>query len=75
MAAKLITYGMSPFIVCFQIKYLRHHKQCVEIGSDISDWMSILKGVPYGSILGVCLFNFIFNHIIYILGHTSPEIK
>ncbi len=33
MAAKLIAYGMSHSTVKNLISYLRHHKQCVKIGS------------------------------------------
>ncbi len=61
MAAKLITYGMSYYAVKVLISYRRHRKQRVTIGSDTSDWMTILKGVPQGSILGPSLFNLFFN--------------
>ncbi len=71
MAAKLIAYGMSHSAVKILISYLRHRKQRVKIGSDTSDWMAILKGVPQGSILGPSLFNLFFNDFMYILKHTS----
>ncbi len=51
MAAKLIVYGMSHPAVKILISYLRHRKQRVNIGSDTSDCMTILKGIPQGSIL------------------------
>ncbi len=57
MAAKLIAYGMSHSMVKILISYLRYRKQCVKIGSDTNDWMTILKGFPKGSILGPSLFN------------------
>ncbi len=60
MAAKLIAYGMSHSSVKILISYLRHRKQHVKIGSDTSDWMTILKGIPQGSILGPSLFNLFF---------------
>ncbi len=50
MAAKLIAYGMSHSAVKILISYLRHRKQRVKIGSDTSDWITILKGVPHGYI-------------------------
>ncbi len=46
MAAKLIAYDMSHSAVKSLISYLRHRKQRVKIGSDTSDLMTILKGVP-----------------------------
>ena len=36
--------------------YLTKRKQCVKLGSTKSDFESILKGVPQGSILGPVLF-------------------
>ncbi len=71
MAAKLIAYGMSHSAVNILISYLRDRKQCVKIGSDTSDCMTILKGIPQGSILGPSLFNLFFNDFMYILKHTS----
>ncbi len=52
MAAKFIAYGVSHSVVNILISYPRHHKQRVKIGSDTSYWMTILKGIPQGSILG-----------------------
>ncbi len=53
-------------------RHLRHRKQRVKIGSDTSDWITILKGIiPHGSILGSSLFNLFFNDFMYILKHTS----
>ncbi len=46
-------------------------KQCVKIGSDTSDWMTILKGVQQGFIFGPSLFNLFFNDFMYFLKHTS----
>ncbi len=42
MATKFIAYGMSHSVVKILISYLRHCKQHVNIGSDTSDWMTIL---------------------------------
>ncbi len=62
---------MAHTAVKILISYLRHRKQRVKIGSDTSDWITILKGVPQGSILGTSLFNLFFNYLMYILKHTS----
>ncbi len=57
MVAKLTAYGMSPSAIKLLINYLRHYQQRVKIGSEFSEWMTILKGVPQSSILGPCFFN------------------
>ncbi len=66
MATKLIAYGMSHSTVKILISYLIHRKQRVKIESDTSDWMTILKGVPQGSILGPSLFHLFFLMIACI---------
>ncbi len=72
MVTKLTAYGMSPSAIKLLINYLCHYQQRVKIGSEFSDWMTILKGVPQGSILGPCLFNLFLNDVMYILENSFP---
>ena len=37
-------------------KWLTHRKQRVIVDGDISNWKSVLSGVPQGSVLGRILF-------------------
>ncbi len=54
MADKLTAYGISHSAIKLLVNYLRHRKQRVKIGSEVSDWVTLLMGVPQWSILGPC---------------------
>ena len=47
--------------------YLSNRKQCVKLGGFKSDYESILKCVPQGSILGPVLFNIFINDIFHFV--------
>ncbi len=64
-------YGMAPKAVKLLISYLRPRKQRVKIGEQPSELITILKGVPQGSILGPCSFNLFLNDLMFSLKHTN----
>ncbi|XP_013857613.1 RNA-directed DNA polymerase from mobile element jockey, partial [Austrofundulus limnaeus] len=66
---RLLCLGMSDQVVSWFSNYLSDRTQCIKYDSSCSDFMSVNKGVPQGSILGPLLF------IMYIndLGQNVPD--
>ena len=65
LLAKLKAYGLDLSACNLIASYLSDRKQRVKIGNCRSEWISLSKGVPQGSILGPLLFN-VFTNDMYM---------
>ena len=58
---KLAAYGVDESFLCYIYSYLLNWKQCVRINNVNSDFLTVISGVPQGSIVGSILFSCFFN--------------
>ena len=61
LITKLHASGFSQKVVTFIYSYLKRRKQKVKVNSFLNDFLTLLSGVPQGSILGPILFNIFLN--------------
>ena len=67
--SKLYAYGFNKD-ACFLIaNYFTNRKQRVKVGNARSDWLSLLKGAPHGSLIGPFVYNVLSNDLLFIINY------
>ena len=61
MIMKLHSYGIRSTIICWIQAFLNIGRQKVIVESEESDSVTVISGVPKGSVLGPMLFQVYFN--------------
>ena len=67
LIGKLHTYDFSLKTVTFIYSYLKRRKQKVKVNNVLSDFFTLLSGIPQGSVLGPILFNIFLNYLLSTL--------
>ena len=71
LIAKLHAYGFDISALKYIYSYLKGRRQCVKINGIQSQFMTILAGVPQGSIFCPILFNIFINDFLFFLQYST----
>ena len=66
LIAKSHAYGMSKNACGMIVSYLSNRRRWVKISGEVSNWSTINRGVPQGSVLGPLLFNLFLNDLFFV---------
>ena len=67
----IVVFPDHTHLLFFMASYLSNRTQWVKIGRVVSSWAKIIKGAPWGSILGPLIFNTFINDIFYFINQSK----
>ena len=71
LIAKMHAYNLDRETLRLFFTYLKDRKQGVKVNGCIHSYLTIISGVPQGTIIGPILFNLFINYLTFVLNNSS----